>query len=444
MATCGTRIMRRAIAGGYGVHAVGHRHRHAGQRQLQRRRARLGQRGGGGGVGVVLVVQLGDDRSGASATLPRHAPPGPRPRGTRGSPARCPAPPPPAAPRCGRTPATGVAPRCAGCPASAPARGRPAASPWRARNRAPSPVSAPDCSTGCPTKRACRPCRAKNAGSNGSRHSSSSHRPGNLFTRCSRQAQTCGATYCTRGMPSAADAAEHVQAEAGRVDRHHQVGPSRGDVGHHRQHAAAQQADAGQDLHQAHHRQVGHGKQAGHAFRLHARAGHAGELRIRPGLPERGHQPAAEHVAAGLAGDQVDQRHATTAQGGGGGAVVAVVEHGALAPHDRERGRVRARHTASRGRPWRCGRSRRRPGKPRSIGAEHGGVAMVGVQRCQPRVRRPPWWRGRRSTGSPSPRARAARRTRLNPASVSVSAGTRISQAPAATCARTSGGCSMS
>ncbi len=34
-------------------------------------------------------------------------------------------------------------------------------SPWRARNRAPSPVSAPDSSTGWPTKRAGSPWLAK-------------------------------------------------------------------------------------------------------------------------------------------------------------------------------------------------------------------------------------------------------------------------------------------
>ena len=66
--------------------------------------------------------------------------------------------------------------------------------PCRARKRAPSPVSAPDCSTGWPTYRASSPCRAKKAGSNGSRQSSRSQRPGYSRTRCSRQAQTCGAT----------------------------------------------------------------------------------------------------------------------------------------------------------------------------------------------------------------------------------------------------------
>ena len=52
------------------------------------------------------------------------------------------------------------------------------AMPCVARNRAPSPVSAPLSSTGWPTKVAGRPCLAKNEGSNGSRHSSASHRPG--------------------------------------------------------------------------------------------------------------------------------------------------------------------------------------------------------------------------------------------------------------------------
>ena len=52
------------------------------------------------------------------------------------------------------------------------------AMPWRARKRAASPRSAPLSSTGWPTKLPVRLWRAKNAGSNGNRHSRRSQRPG--------------------------------------------------------------------------------------------------------------------------------------------------------------------------------------------------------------------------------------------------------------------------
>ena len=122
------------------------------------------------------------------------------------------------------------------------------------------------------------------------------------------------------GNAERADAAQHVQTEAGGVDRHHHVRAARADVGHDGEHAAAQGAEAGEDFDQPHDVQVGHGEQRVHALGQHAGAGDPGEDGGRVGGPQRGHQAATEDVAAGLASDEVDQWHASATWQGGGAA----------------------------------------------------------------------------------------------------------------------------
>ena len=118
--------------------------------------------------------------------------------------------------------------------------------------------------------------------------------------------------------PERGDPAQHMQPEAGGIHRHHHVRLARRHVGHHGKQAAAQQAEAGQDFYQAHHRQVPHREQAVQTLGDHVGAAHAGEAHARLRRPQRGHQAAAKNVPAGLACDEINQRQsAATAQGGG-------------------------------------------------------------------------------------------------------------------------------
>ena len=100
-----------------------------------------------------------------------------------------------------------------------------------------------------------------------------------------------------------------AQREAGAVDRHHHVGPPRRDVGNRLVQPAPQMVQARQYFQQPHQCKVPHREQAGETLQRHLLAADAGEGEIRSAGAERRHQARTEHVAACLAGDQVDQGH---------------------------------------------------------------------------------------------------------------------------------------
>jgi hypothetical protein len=104
------------------------------------------------------------------------------------------------------------------------------------------------------------------------------------------------------------DRTQHAKREAGAVDRDHHGRTVGRDVGNGFTQAPTQGDDIGKDLEQAHQRQFAHRKPADQAVFRHALAADAGKAKARATGQQRGHQTPAQHVAAGLAGDQVDQR----------------------------------------------------------------------------------------------------------------------------------------
>ena len=105
------------------------------------------------------------------------------------------------------------------------------------------------------------------------------------------------------------DRLQQAQREAGTVDRHHHVGPARCDVGDRLVQPAAQMMQTRQHFQQAHQGEVLDREQAGEPLRSHLLAADAGEREVGPARTERRHQASTQHIAACLAGEQIDQRH---------------------------------------------------------------------------------------------------------------------------------------
>ncbi len=102
---------------------------------------------------------------------------------------------------------------------------------------------------------------------------------------------------------------EDAMHEAGAVDGDDDIGLAGTDVGLDLGQAALEQADAGNDLDDAHDGEVGEGEEG-----VEAMLGHAGAADAREGCVGRedadgGHEAGAEDVAAGLAGDEIDEGH---------------------------------------------------------------------------------------------------------------------------------------
>ena len=114
------------------------------------------------------------------------------------------------------------------------------------------------------------------------------------------------ARHSGRGAGRAARCTQHAEGKTRAVDGDHHGGPVRGDVGNGLAQAALQRPDLRQHLQQPHQCQLAHRKQAGQAMLCHLFAAYPGKAQAGAVRQQRGHQAAAEHIAAGLPGDQVD------------------------------------------------------------------------------------------------------------------------------------------
>ena len=107
------------------------------------------------------------------------------------------------------------------------------------------------------------------------------------------------------------DPLRHAQRESGGVDRHQKIGFQPGDIGDRLLAATLEMGELGQDLRQAEHRQLGHGKERGQPLPDHLGTADPGEAdRVAGSRPQRRHKAATQQVTRRLARDHIDQRTA--------------------------------------------------------------------------------------------------------------------------------------